>query len=40
MSKARKELEYASQFDKILVNENLDEAIETAKSWVEQFLKS
>ena len=39
MSKARKELEYASQFDKILVNENLDEAIETAKSWVEQFLK-
>lgn len=38
MSKARKELEYASQFDKILVNENLDTAIETAENWVEQFL--
>ena len=38
MSKARKELEYATQFDKILVNENLETAIEIAENWVEQFL--
>jgi guanylate kinase len=38
MSKARKESEYATQFDKILINENLETAIETAESWVEQFL--
>jgi guanylate kinase len=38
MSKARKELEYASQFDKILVNENLATAIDTAENWVKQFL--
>ncbi len=39
MTKARKELEYASQFDKILVNENLEIAIDNAKNWVGQFLK-
>ncbi len=40
MSKARKELEYASEFDKILVNEDLELAINTAKDWVEQFLNA
>jgi guanylate kinase len=40
MSKARKELEYASEFDKILVNEDLGLAIHTAKDWVEQFLNA
>jgi guanylate kinase len=40
MSKARKELEYASEFDKILVNEDLETAISTAKEWIEQFLNT
>ena len=40
MSKARNELEYASQFDRILVNKDLTTAIDTAKIWVEQFLQS
>ncbi len=40
MSKARKELEYATQFDKILVNENLEIAIDTAENWVKLFLKA
>ena len=40
MSKARNELEYASQFDRILVNKDLTKAIDTAKIWVEQFLQS
>jgi guanylate kinase len=40
MSKARKELEYASQFDEILINENLEHAIDTAENWVQKFLKT
>lgn len=40
MSKARTELAKATEFDIVLVNDNLDQAILTAKGIVEHFLKS
>jgi len=40
MSKAREELGYASQFDHILVNDHLENAIDSAKELVQEFIHS
>jgi len=40
MSKAREELGYASQFDHILVNDHLENAIDSAKEVVQEFIHS
>jgi guanylate kinase len=40
MQKARNELAHATEFDRILINEDLKVAIQTAKAWVEQFIQS
>ena len=40
MSKARIELEKASEFDVVIVNDNLEEAIDTATDIVSKFLKN
>ena len=38
MEKARKELAFASEFDAVLINDNLEEACNKAKSFVTNFL--
>jgi len=38
MEKARKELAFASEFDTVLINDNLEEACNKAKSLVTDFL--
>ncbi len=40
MSKAREELSYASKFDHILVNDHLENAIDSAKELVQEFIYS
>lgn len=40
MSKAREELSYASKFDHILVNDHLENAIDSAKELVQEFIHS
>ena len=40
MSKAREELGYASKFDHILVNDHLENAIDSAKELVQEFIHS
>jgi guanylate kinase len=40
MAKASKELSTASEFDSILVNADLDKAIENAKNLVTQFIQA
>ncbi|MCT4587819.1 MAG: guanylate kinase [Carboxylicivirga sp.] len=39
IAKAEKELGYADQFDKVIVNDNLDQAIATAEQVLSDFLK-
>ena len=38
MSKARKELSFAKEFDVVLINDNLDQAISNAESMVRKFI--
>lgn len=38
MGKARKELSFAKEFDMVLINDNLDQAIETAAEKVREFI--
>ena len=38
MNKANKELAYASEFDHILINDNLEKAIEEAMFKIQEFL--
>lgn len=38
MGKARKELSFAKEFDMVLINDNLDQAIETAAERVREFI--
>ena len=40
MSKAREELSFASKFDHILVNDHLENAIDSAKELVQEFIHS
>ncbi|MDR2801674.1 MAG: guanylate kinase [Prevotellaceae bacterium] len=40
LQKAAEELSYAPQFDKIIVNDHLDEALKTAEKWVSEFLQT
>lgn len=39
VKKAGQELKYASEFDKVLINDNLEEAKTKAYIWVEDFIK-
>ncbi|UTW64186.1 guanylate kinase [bacterium SCSIO 12741] len=40
LAKAERELAYANQFDKLLINDNLDDAKKQAYDWVSKFLES
>lgn len=40
MKKARKELSFAKEFDVVLINDNLDQAISNAESMVKKFIES
>jgi guanylate kinase len=40
LDKAVHELTYANQFDKILINTNIEEAFKQAENWVNEFLQA
>jgi len=39
LDKANYEMTFAGQFDKIIVNDNLEKAVEETKAFVEEFIK-
>lgn len=40
LSKASSELKFAGQFDKIIINDNLEEACRQSEIWIKEFLKT